>query len=63
MGVNSMLKFFLPKDKVFFSLFESVAETVMKMGKKLKEVVHEEDFDNRSKLITQIEDMEHENDD
>jgi uncharacterized protein len=62
MGINSMLKFFMPKDKVFFSLFESVADTVMRMGKKLKEVVNEPDFDQRSKLIKQIEDMEHEND-
>ncbi|MEO5647697.1 MAG: DUF47 family protein [Chitinophagaceae bacterium] len=63
MGFNSFIKFFQPKDKVFFSLFESVADTVMKMGRKLKEVVNEPNFDLRSKYIKQLEDMEHENDD
>ncbi|MEO9023133.1 MAG: DUF47 family protein [Ginsengibacter sp.] len=63
MAVNSILKFFLPKDKVFFHLFESVAETVVQMAAKLKEVVHEKDFDRRELLIKEIEDLEHINDD
>jgi len=33
------------------------------MGEKLKEVVNEPDFDERAKLIKELEDMEHENDD
>ena len=44
MAANSILKFFLPKDKVFFQLFESVSETVVQMAEKLTEVVHEKDF-------------------
>ena len=63
MAFNSFLKIFLPKDKVFFQLFENVAETVLKMGAKLKEVVGEKDFDKRTKYILEIEDMEHANDD
>ena len=63
MAFNSFLKIFLPKDKVFFQLFENVAETVLKMGAKLKDVVNEKDFDTRTKYILQIEDMEHANDD
>ena len=63
MAFNNILKIFLPKDKVFFQLFENVAETVLKMGNKLKEVVNEKDFDTRTKYILQIEDMEHANDD
>ncbi|MBL7727781.1 MAG: DUF47 domain-containing protein [Dinghuibacter sp.] len=62
MALNSFLKIFLPKDRVFYSLFENVAETIEKMGKKLKDVVAESDFDKRALLIKQIEDMEHEND-
>jgi uncharacterized protein len=62
-GLNSILKIFLPKDRVFFQLFESVAEELVKMGEKLKEVVNEPDFDRRAKLIQEIEDMEHVNDD
>src|SRR5690242_7469650 len=60
---NSILKFFLPKDKVFFQLFESVSETVVQMAEKLNELVHEKDFSKRTLLIKQIEDLEHVNDD
>ncbi len=62
-GLNSILKIFLPKDRVFFQLFESVSAELVKMGDKLKEVVNEPDFDKRAKLIQEIEDMEHVNDD
>ncbi|HMG81765.1 MAG TPA: DUF47 family protein [Ferruginibacter sp.] len=63
MGFNSILSVFLPKDRVFFQLFESVAEELVKMGEKLKEVVNEPDFDKRGQLIQEIIDMEHVNDD
>ena len=63
MASNSFLKIFLPKDKVFFQLFESLAETVMKMGNRLKDVVREKDFETRGLFIKEIEDMEHINDD
>jgi len=63
MALNSILKIFLPKDKVFFSLFENVAETVIQMAAKLKEVVYEKEFDKRAALIQEIEDLEHVNDD
>jgi uncharacterized protein len=63
MGFNSILKIFLPKDRVFFQLFESVATELVKMGEKLKQVVHETDFDKRAEYIKEIEDMEHVNDD
>lgn len=62
-GLNSILKIFLPKDRVFFQLFENVADVLVKMGDKLKEVVNEPDFETRTKLIKEIEDMEHANDD
>ena len=53
----------MPKDRVFYSLFEEVAETMAQMGKMLKEVVKEPDFDQRAALISRIEDLEHVNDD
>lgn len=62
MAVNSILKFFIPKDKVFFQLFESVAELVTQMAEKLKEVVQEKEFSKREILIKEIEDLEHIND-
>jgi uncharacterized protein Yka (UPF0111/DUF47 family) len=57
------MKVFMPKDRVFYTLFEQVADTMAKMGKVLKEVVKEPDFDRRAGLISQIEDLEHVNDD
>ena len=63
MGLNSIMKVFMPKDRVFYTLFEQVADTMAKMGKVLKEVVKEPDFDRRAGLISQIEDLEHVNDD
>ena len=52
----------MPKDKIFYSLFEQVADTMGKMGKAMKEVVKEPDFDKRSAIIAHIEDLEHVND-
>ncbi len=53
----------MPKDKIFYSLFEQVAVTVAQMGKLMKDVVTEPDYDKRAAIIAQIEDMEHVNDD
>lgn len=63
MASNSFLSLFLPKDKVFFQLFENLAETVLKMGNRLKDVAREKDFETRGIFIKEIEDMEHINDD
>jgi uncharacterized protein len=58
-GLNSILKIFLPKDRVFYQLFENVAGMLVKMGDKLKELVSEPDFEKRGQLIKEVEDMEH----
>lgn len=63
MSLNSILKIFLPKDRIFYSLFEQVAAELKKMGSKLKEVVHEPNYELRGKLIKEMEDMEHVMDD
>ena len=52
----------MPKNRIFYELFEKVADNVSKMGSQLKDVVAEPDFDKRAALITQIEDLEHAND-
>ena len=62
MAFNNILSIFLPKDKVFFQLFENVADTALKMGNKLRELVHEPDYEKRGVLTKEIEDMEHVND-
>lgn len=62
MGFESIMKIFMPKDRVFYSLFEEVAGNVSKMGNTLKQVVSEPDFDKRAALIAKVEDLEHVND-
>ena len=62
MALNSFLKIFMPKNKIFYELFEKVADNVSKMGSLLKDVIEQPDFDSRAALITQIEDLEHAND-
>ncbi len=59
---NTIMKIFLPKDRVFYNLFEEVAVTVEQMSQMLKQLVNEPQFEEREKLISQIEDLEHKND-
>ena len=61
--MNSFLKIFLPKDRVFFDLFEKVGDNVALMGTKMNQLVSEPEFDKRSNITAQIEDLEHVNDD
>ncbi len=53
----------MPKDKIFYSLFEEVATTVAQMGKLFKVMVAEPDADKRAAYVSRMEDMEHINDD
>jgi uncharacterized protein len=59
---NSFLKIFLPKNKIFYELFEKIADNAAKMGGLLRDIVGEPDFDKRAGLISQVEDLEHAND-
>ena len=52
----------MPKNKVFYELFEKVAGNAAKMGSLLRDIVAEPDFDKRAALISQVEDLEHAND-
>src|SRR5579859_7962507 len=61
-GFNAIVQKFIPKDKVFYSLFEEVADSVARMGELLKELVSEPDFDKRAAIISQLETQEHVND-
>ena len=62
MGFNAIMKLFMPKDQIFYTLFEEVAENVHRMGRILKTIVSEVDFDKRAELITELERQEHLND-
>ena len=57
------MKIFMPKDRIFYSLFEEVAAGVTNMGRLLKAVVSEPDIDKRASLVSQVEEQEHVNDD
>jgi len=57
------MKIFMPKDRIFYSLFEEVAAGVTNMGRLLKSVVSEPDVDKRAALVSQVEEQEHVNDD
>jgi hypothetical protein len=63
MATNSFFKIFLPKDRIFYTLFESVVDTVHKMSTILQEMVYESDEDKRASILSQIENLEHKNDD
>jgi uncharacterized protein Yka (UPF0111/DUF47 family) len=63
MALNSIMNIFMPKDRIFYSLFEEVADGVSKMGVLLKHLVAEPDPDKRAAIASQLEDQEHVNDD
>lgn len=63
MAFNNIGKLFMPKNKIFYELFEDVAERVHEMGLKLKEFINEPDADKRANILSQLEDLEHKNDD
>jgi uncharacterized protein Yka (UPF0111/DUF47 family) len=62
MGMNAFGRIFMPKNKVFYNLFEEVADTVFIMGQVLKQLVNESDHDKRASLTSRLEDLEHKND-
>jgi len=63
MGLNNIGNLFMPKNKVFYELFEDVAERVEVMSNVLIQMVNEPDADKRIAHLAAIEDLEHKNDD
>jgi predicted phosphate transport protein (TIGR00153 family) len=62
MGLNSFLKAFLPKDKIFFSLFEEIGKNLTEMSEAFVKAMHEPDYNNRMAALNKLEDWEHKND-
>lgn len=58
----SLTKLFSPKDKVFYGLFEEVANNGAIMAEKLYTLVSEPDYKIRAGMIKPIEDLEHASD-
>lgn len=62
MAFTSFMKLFSPKDKVFYGLFEEVANNSAIMAQHLTTFVHEGDYAKRAAMMKPIEDLEHAND-
>ncbi|MDR0792178.1 MAG: DUF47 family protein [Chitinophagaceae bacterium] len=63
MGLNTIGRVFMPKNKIFYELFEDVVVTLEEMGHLLKQMINEPQRDKRTALLIKIEDLEHKNDD
>lgn len=60
--MKSILKFFQPKDKIFYQLFDDVGQNLIKISDNLVRVVNETDYNTRASIIKEMEDLEHDND-
>lgn len=63
MALGSILKIFLPKDKIFYNLFEKVASNLVVMSDIFTTAMKEQDLSKRDVLLKRLEEMEHKNDD
>ena len=61
-NMAGFLSYFLPKDKVFYNLFEDASNNLQLIAEKLVQVVHESDYNKRDELIREMENIEHNND-
>ena len=59
---SGILKFFLPKDKVFYNLFEEASGNLETLSKKLVNIMNEPDFSKRGVLVKQMEQLQHKHD-
>jgi predicted phosphate transport protein (TIGR00153 family) len=62
MSVNNIIRIFLPKDKVFYDIFENIVVNLKEMGSTLKKALNEDDPTKRRNLLEALEEGEHKND-
>lgn len=62
MALSSILRFFLPQDKVFYSLFEEATNNLKSMSSIFVQAMGEPDRKSRAALLRTLEDLEHKND-
>lgn len=60
--MNIFARLLAPKNRIFYELFEKSADNVKQMGQLLTQVIGEPDFNKRQGIITQMENVEHDND-
>ena len=58
-GINSILKIFTPKNRLFYDFFEKMVDNVDIMAKHLNALVREEDAEKRTTMVVEIERLEH----
>lgn len=63
MSLNSIVQYFVPKDRKFFPLFEKASENLILLGEALNELVNSTEASRRTELTKRIEDLEHIGDD
>jgi uncharacterized protein len=59
MNIDTVLKFFVPKDHSFFPLFESDAQNLVKATSLLKELMHSTDTAEYERIYKEIQEIEH----
>lgn len=59
----NITKYLLPKDKIFYTLFENASLNNERIAAKLIELVNENDVEKRFVLVKEMKDIEHQNDD
>ena len=62
MGIGNIFRAFQPKDKIFFVLFEKVAQKLVEMSKEFHEGLKDYDLNDET-LLNKMSDYEHEMDD
>jgi predicted phosphate transport protein (TIGR00153 family) len=62
MALGSFLKMFMPKDKIFYTLFEEVSGTLKDMSEVLIQALSAPDRNTREELLRSLEELEHKND-
>src|SRR3954471_8700350 len=62
MAFGSFLKMFMPKDRVFYSLFEEVTGNLKSMSEVFLKALNETDRSKRDAMLRELEDLEHKND-
>ncbi len=59
-SLNSIFSIFTPKNKIFYGFFEALADKIIVMSTRLKEMVSETDLDKHREILKAIENLEHE---
>jgi hypothetical protein len=60
--INNFIRFFLPKDKIFYDIFENIVSNLKDMGAIFKKAMNEQDIRKRNELFDKIEAGEQKND-